>query len=116
MQGKRAERVAMLIKEELASILSRGLKDPRIGFVTITDVKMGDDLRYARVFYSVLGDEKVREETAKGLEAAHGFLQRDIANTLKLRFTPRLSFVLDASLDVGMKIDGIIRKIHEEQL
>lgn len=115
MQGKRAERVAQLIKEELGSFFSKGiLKDPRIGFVTITDVKVSDDLKYAQVFYSVLGDHQVREETAKVLEIARGFLQRDLANTLRLRFTPRLSFLLDSSLEEGMKIDGIIRKIHEE--
>lgn len=115
MQGKRAERVAALIKHELASVLSQSVKDPRIGFVTITDVRVSDDLKYARVFYSVLGTDEKKEETAKGLETARGFLQRDIANTIKLRFTPHLSFVMDSSLDEGMKIDGIIRKIHEEK-
>ena len=115
MQGKRADRVAALIKEELGAILLRGIKDPRIGFVTITDVQVSDDLKYARVFYSVLGDDQKREETAKGLEQARGFLQRDIAHTLKLRFTPHLSFSADSSFDEGMKIDGIIRKIHEEE-
>ncbi len=114
MQGKRCDRVAALIKEELGTILTKEIKDPRIGFVTITDVHVSDDLKYARVFYSVLGDDEKREETAKGLEQARGFLQRDIAHKLKLRFTPRLSFTADVSLDEGMKIDGIIRKIHEE--
>lgn len=115
MQGKRADRVAALIKEELGAILLRGIKDPRIGFVTITDVQVSDDLKYARVFYSVLGDDDQKDETAKGLEQARGFLQRDIAHTLKLRFTPHLSFSTDSSLDEGMKIDGIIKKIHEEE-
>ena len=115
MQGKRADRVAALIKEELGVILLRGIKDPRIGFVTITDVQVSDDLKHARVFYSVLGDDDKKEETAKGLEQARGFLQRDIAHTLKLRFTPRLSFAADSSLDEGIKIDGIIRKIHEAE-
>lgn len=114
MQGKRADRVANLIKQELASAFSRQLRDPRIGFVTITDVKVSDDLKYARVFYSVMGDEITKEETAKGLEKAKGYLQHDIAENLKLRFTPHLSFAVDPSLDEGMKIDMIIRKIHEE--
>ena len=114
MKGKRSERVASLIKHELASVLAQGVRDPRIGFVTITDVKVSDDLKYARVFYSVLGPDANQEETAKGLQRACGFLQRDIANTLKLRFTPHLSFVQDSSLDEGMKIDGILRKIHGE--
>ena len=113
MQGKRADRVATLIKHELAAVLARGMRDPRIGFVTITDVKVSDDLKYAQVFYSVLGSDEKKEETQKGLDQARGYLQRDLANTLALRFTPHLSFELDSSLDVGLKIDGIIRKIHE---
>lgn len=114
MQGKRADRVAALVKHELASRLSKGLRDERIGFMTITDVKMSDDLKYARVFYSVLGTQSAREETRKGLEQARGFLQHDIAATLKLRFTPHLSFIFDESLNEAMKIDGIIKKIHDE--
>ena len=116
MQGKRSERVASLIKEELASVLAQGLKDPRVGFVTITDVYVSDDLKYARVFYSVLGTEARKEETANGLEQARGYLQHDLALKLKLRFTPHLSFIPDSSIDEGMKIDGIIRKIHEEEI
>ena len=115
MQGKRSERVAALIKQELGSVLLREIKDPRIGFVTVTDVHVSDDLKYARVFYTVLGDSQKQEETAKGLEQARGFLQRDLAHTLKLRFTPHLSFLTDSSLEEGMKIDGIIRKIHENE-
>lgn len=115
MQGKRTDRIAELIKQELASVLSQEARDPRIGFITITEVKLSDDLKYARVFYSVLGDESGKEETAKGLAKASGFLQRDIASKLRLRFTPHLTFALDPSLDEGMKIDKIIRKIHEQE-
>jgi len=114
MHGKRADRVAVLVKHELASLFAhQGLRDPRVHFVTITDVKMTDDLKYARVFYTVLGTDAEREETAKGLEQARGFLQRDIARNLNLRLTPLLSFELDVTLEEGMKIDGIIKKIHE---
>ncbi len=115
MQGKRAERVGTLIKHELAAVLLRGLRDPRIGFVTVTEVKVSDDLKYARVFYTVLGDEEKKEETQKGLDQARGYLQRDLGQALKLRFTPHLSFELDSTLDEGLKIDGIIRKIHQEE-
>ena len=115
MQGKRVDRIAELIKQELASVLSQEARDPRIGFITITEVKMSDDLKYARVFYSMLGNESSKEETARGLAKAAGFLQHDIASKLNLRFTPHLSFVLDPSLDEGMKIDKIIRKIHEQE-
>lgn len=114
MQGKRADRIAELIKQELASALSKEVRDPRLGFITITEVKMSEDLKYARVFYSVFGNESSKEETAIGLAKAVGFLQHDIASKLNLRFTPHLSFILDPSLDEGMKIDKIIRKIHEQ--
>ena len=75
---------------------------------------MSDDLKHAKVFYSVLGNDETKEATAKGLEKAKGYLQKDIAGNLNLRFTPRLHFSMDSSLDEGMKIDTIIRKIHEE--
>ena len=114
MQGKRTERIAALVKHKIASAITRDLKDPRIGFVTITDVYMSDDLKHARVFYSVMGAVEKIEETQNALYQARGFLQRDLAKTLNLRFTPQLSFIRDSSLDEGMKIDGIIRKIHEE--
>lgn len=115
MQGKRAERVAHLIKQELGAVITKEIRDPRIGFITITDVNVSDDLKHARVFYSVLGNELTKEETAKGLAKCAGFLQRDLASKLNLRFTPHLSFALDSSLDEGMKIDHIIRKIHEDE-
>ena len=114
MQGKRANRVAMLIKQELADVLTRRLRDPRVGFVTVTDVQVSDDLKYARVFYSVMGTDIQKEETAKGLEKACGYLRRDLGATLKLRFTPHLSFEFDSSLDEGLKIDTILKKIHDE--
>ena len=114
MRGKRSERVAALIKHELASVIAQRLRDPRIGFSTITEVQMSDDLKYAKVFYSVLGSNEKKEETQKALDQARGYLQKDLAANLKLRFTPHLTFITDASLDEGMKIDGIIRKIREE--
>ena len=116
MQGKRADRVATLVKHELASVFAhQELRDPRVHFVTVTDVKVTDDLKYARVFYTVLGTDFEQEETVKGLEQACGFLQRDIARNLNLRFTPQLSFELDVSLEEGTRIDGIIKQIHQKE-
>jgi ribosome-binding factor A len=114
-QMKRAGRVAQLIKHELAQALTRHIQDPRVGFVTVTEVRLSDDLKHARVYYSVMGKDVEKQETQAGLEKARGYLQRDLANNLKLRFTPRLSFALDESLDEGMKIDSIIGKIHGEE-
>mgnify|MGYP000998580100 CR=1 FL=1 len=114
MQGKRIERINELIKEELAAAITQKVRDPRIGFVTVTHVEVTEDLKYAKVFYSVLGSDEQKQKTAEGLEHSRGFLQKDIAKTLQLRSTPHLLFAMDPSLDEGMKIDNIIRKIHEE--
>jgi len=118
--GKRTERVAELIRAELGTLILMRLKDPRLGFVTITRVEVSPDLRHARVWYSVLrspqnGEKKtesVESKTAEALESARGFLQRHLAEALKLRLTPVLSFELDHSVDHSMEIEAIIRQIH----
>lgn len=115
MSTRRCERVAELVRQELSLKLTTGTKDPRIGFITVTHVEMSDDLKYAKVFYTTLGDEKKKKETAAVLEKARGFLQHDLGTVLKLRFTPHLNFFLDTSLDDGMKIDAILRKIEKEE-
>ncbi len=84
------------------------LKDPRIGFATITEVRMTDDLKIARVYVSVYGDEKVREDTLLGLRAAAGFLRREIAHRLDLRSAPTLSFAMDATLEKATRIDALL--------
>ena len=130
--GKRTERVAELIRAELGALILMKLKDPRLGFVTITRVEVSPDLRHARVWYSVLKPQQPHPEptaaqakgrsdqaaedaeikTAKALESARGFLQHELADTLKLRLTPVLSFELDHSVDHSMQIEAIIRQIH----
>jgi ribosome-binding factor A len=107
----RAERVGQQIQEVIAAILTRGLNDPRIGFVTITGVKVPPDLKTATVFYSFLGDEKKRKETEKGLAAATGYLQHEVAVTLKLRSTPRLRFVFDESVERGDRIERLLKQV-----
>ncbi len=115
MQSKRAARAAALIQEHLAYVLAYRIRDPRVGFATVTHVELSDDLKYARVFYSVMGDETQKQKTAVGLEQAKGFLQKGLGEHLKLRFTPHLDFLLDDSFEQGMKIDGIIQKLNEEK-
>lgn len=115
--GKRTERVAELIRAELGTLILMRLKDPRLGFVTITRVEVSPDLRHARVWYSVLKSEPRQADggeskTAQALESARGFLQHQLADALKLRLTPVLSFELDHSVDHSMEIEAIIRKIH----
>jgi len=114
MQGKRKDRVGHLIQMELSQIVLHKLKDPRLGFVTITHVDVAPDLKSARVFYSVFGDEKVKASSQVALDRSAGFLQRGIGGTLNLRFTPKLKFVLDESLERGLEIDRVLDKIHKE--
>ncbi len=115
MQGKRTDRVGHLIQMELSQLLVTKVKDPRLGFVTVTHVDIAPDLKNAFVYYSVLGDEKARESSQEALEKARGFLQRQIADAIKLRYTPKLDFRLDSSLERGMEIDRVLRKLEKER-
>jgi ribosome-binding factor A len=110
----RPERVGQMLQQLLGEIFARGMRDPRIGFVTITGVKMSPDLREARVYYAVHGDAEQRKQTAKGLENARGFLRREIAAELRLRVTPDLHFSYDEAIDRGERIEQLIRQVHDE--
>jgi ribosome-binding factor A len=110
----RPERVAQSVQQLLGEIFARGMRDPRIGLVTITGVKMSPDLREARVYWTVHGDLEQRAHTAKGLENARGFLRREIGLELQLRVTPHLSFMYDEAIDRGERIELLIRQVHDE--
>ena len=84
------------------------MKDPRIGFVTITGVETSHDLRHARVFFSVLGSEKKRAKSLEGLEAAHGVLQAQIARELRMKWTPQLTFEYDRTVEEGVRMSKLI--------
>ncbi|MDQ3720975.1 MAG: 30S ribosome-binding factor RbfA [Actinomycetota bacterium] len=103
-------RVNEAVREVLSARLAAGLKDPRIGFVTVTSVDTSPDLRHARVYVSVLGSEEVRRESLEGLAASHGFLQAQVNQELHLKRTPRLEFVYDDSVDRGMRIAQLIEE------
>jgi ribosome-binding factor A len=103
-------RVDEAMRAVLSGAIARDLKDPRIGFVTVTAVKTSPDLRYARVYVSVLGDEPEREHTLDGLRSAHGYLQRRLADELTLKHTPSLSFEYDQSIDRGMRITELLHE------
>lgn len=92
----------------LSGAIAKDLKDPRVGFVTVTGVKTSPDLRHARVYVSVLGPEPARAQTLDGLRSAHGFLQRRLASELTLKHTPSLSFHYDDSIDTGMRITSLL--------
>lgn len=110
----RSNRIGEQIKKELSEIIGRKLKDPRIGFVTVTDVAVTGDLQQATVYISVLGDSKQREDTLKGLEKAKGFMRSEIGQRIRLRKTPELLFEFDESIDYGNRIETLISKIHAE--
>jgi ribosome-binding factor A len=101
-------RVDEAMRAVLSDAISKDVKDPRIGFVTVTGVKTSPDLRHARVYVSVLGDESAREASIEGLRSAHGFLQRRVATELTLKHTPALVFEYDGSVDRGMRITELI--------
>ena len=111
----RPERVAQMVQQLLGEIFARGMRDPRIGFVTITGVKMSPDLREARVYWTVHGDPEQRKHTAKGLDNARGFLRCEIASELRLRVTPELHFSYDEAIDRGERIEQLIRQVHDEE-
>jgi ribosome-binding factor A len=105
----RMRRVNEAVREVLSVRIAEGLKDPRIGFVTVTSVDTNPDLRHARVYVSVLGDEQERAETLAGLASAHGVLQHSIASELRMKRTPTIEFVFDESIDRGMRITELLK-------
>lgn len=114
MTFKRADRVADLIKAELSDILLKQIRDPRIGLLTITDVKMSDDLRSARIYFVQMGKDKLDAELQAGLEKAKGFLKRELGKRLSLRYMPDVFFFYDRSFEYGSRIDKLLMEIHEK--
>jgi ribosome-binding factor A len=110
----RMRRVDEAVREVLSDAISNQVKDPRVGFVTVTAVQTAPDLRRARVFVSVLGDEGVRKRSLDGLRSAHGVLQRAVAGELRLKHTPALEFVYDDTADRGMRISELIDREAEQ--
>jgi ribosome-binding factor A len=109
----RPERVAQSVQQLLGEIFARGMRDPRIGLVTITGVKMSPDLREARVYWTVHGDAGQRQHTAKGLDNARGFLRRELGRELQLRVVPDLHFTYDEAIDRGERIEQLIKQVHD---
>jgi ribosome-binding factor A len=108
MTSERMRRVDEAIRQVIGDAVASDLKDPRVGFVTVTDVKTSADLSHARVYVSVLGTPDVREDTLAGLDSAHGYLQARIARELKLKRTPTLEFAYDDTTDRAMRLDALI--------
>ena len=110
MTADRMRRVDEAVREVLSDAIAKRLKDPRVGFVTVTAVETAPDLRRARVFVSVLGDRSVRKRSLQGLRSAHGVLQRAVAAELRLKHTPALEFVYDDTTERGMRIAELIER------
>lgn len=115
MNKTRTNRIGEEIKKELSILLQRGLKDPRIGFVTVTGVEVTTDLQLAKVYISVFGSPEQKEASLQGLQKAKGFLRTEVGKRIKLRHVPDLQFKMDASIDYGNKIDNLLREISSQE-
>ncbi len=114
-QKGRPRRVAELIRQEIAKLLTKGLKDPRIGFVSIMAVRMSPDLQYANVYVSLYGDEKARTSSLIALQRSAGWIRREVGKHLRIRVTPEIRFFPDDTLDEIYHLEEVFTKIHEEQ-
>ena len=111
----RASRVGDQIQAELASLLTREVHDPGIGFLTITQVKLSPDLQQARVYYTSIGDDKAKRESARALDRATPFLRRQVGQRLRLKRVPELTFFYDESIEQGDRIERILQELKTER-
>jgi ribosome-binding factor A len=109
--GRRQERLADQIRSEVAEMLVRELKDPRIGFTTVTRVELSPDLHQARVLVSVLGEPAAQQQTLEGLTSAHAFVRHELSRRLRRRRAPEVVFVLDRGAEASQKIEELLRKV-----
>jgi ribosome-binding factor A len=110
----RADRVSGLIQETLSNLLNTSIHDPRLHMTTITQVKMSADLKLARIYFAIYGDDKKSEDAGKGFESARGFIKRILAPRLGLRYMPELIFFYDDSFDYGSHIEQLLAKIKTD--
>jgi len=109
MSNRRAERVAEAVRDVIAEMLQREIKDPRIGMITLTTVRLSADLKHARVFFSCVADEAGRQRSLNGLRSAAGFIKGQIARRLKLRFAPEITFLFDATLEEADRLAALLK-------
>jgi len=115
MEGKRSEKVADLIQKEISQMLVKSIKDPRIGFVTITKVVVSEDCRFAKIYFSVAGNLAERESSQKGLESATGYIRKELGRRIRLRYTPEIMFQFDPSIEYAIHMEKLIQSIHQEK-
>ena len=116
MEYKRKDRVGDLIHHEISQLLIKGIKDPRIGFVTITGVEVTDDLKEAKVYYSVIGSEDDKKAAADGLRSSTGFIRSSLRKVLALKHIPNLHFRFDSSLEYGERIERLLKEVIVEEV
>jgi ribosome-binding factor A len=112
---KRAERVSEAIKREVSVLILQEMKDPDVTHVTVTDVETSDDLRHAKIFVSVMGDEAVKKRSMEGLERAKGYLRTEISRRLRLRYAPELQMKLDRTIDRAMRIEELLNDLKTRE-
>jgi ribosome-binding factor A len=112
---QRTNRVGEQMKKEISEIIGRKLKDPRVGFVTVTDVDVTGDLQQAKVYITTLGNDEERHNTLKGLEKATGFIRSELGRRIQLRVTPELVFEFDRSVEYGNHIEDLLAKVRVEE-
>lgn len=110
----RPERLAEAIKKEISELLREELKDPRIGFVSITSVEVSKDLRYANVFVSVFGEPAQQKASIEALQKAQGFIRGELGRRIRLRYTPEITFKLDQSISHGSRIIALMEEVREK--
>lgn len=113
-EGKRCERVGDLIQKEISQMLVRTIKDPRIGFVTITRVEVPEDCRSAKVYFSVAGTLEERKRSMKGLDSAKGYVRRELGRRIRLRYTPEITFQFDPSIEYAIHMGEVIQQLKQE--
>lgn len=113
MSSERMRRVDEAIRQVIGEAVAGELKDPRVGFITVTDVRTSADLSHARVYVSVLGDDEQRDESMAGLNSAHGYLQGRVASELHLKRTPTLEFAYDDTLDRALRVEELLEEIEQ---
>ncbi|HEX8949723.1 MAG TPA: 30S ribosome-binding factor RbfA [Dissulfurispiraceae bacterium] len=110
---KRSQRLGILLREEIADIIMRRIKDPRLGFITVTDVELSEDLKIAKVFISVLREED-KKVTLEILNSAKGLIRSEVSKRVRVKFIPTLEFMIDKSIEHGDKIDRLLKEIREK--
>jgi ribosome-binding factor A len=114
-EGKRSGKVADLVQKEISEMLLRSIKDPRIGFVTVTRVKVSDDCRSARIYFSVVGSEEERNRCMEGLNSAKGFLRKALGQRVSLRYIPDLIFQFDPSIEYAIHMEEVFHHLHGQK-